>query len=1262
MQHNPKTPLQRPRSIGDVSYTQDHHNYRPRSNTAGNVPNSRSKSPSKTNKLLKYMEINEGPSYANDFELEDNDELNLSYSKFSNISGISFIKPPKMNMDINSASGSEYGTNSGSNSGSRTTSSSGSSAGSSVNIKPKPKNSSLSSSPFIKKMKSRISDLEVEEEIPYIPHRRSKSENNVSQIERPPIRHRGNKSMSSSSNFNANENIYPIGELSFNDENESPFIDNPINSPQEILQDVKHYKVRKNPDSDFALNSSYNNDQTQGTHHDNGLNITPKPSSGPLRPSSSNIGNTPKNNERKPLVNVSLTPAQRVEKISGLRMNNILDNFEFLNLVGKGAFANVYKGINLKTNQVVAIKQIELERDQDFKELMGEIDLLKILKHPNIVKYHGFVKTPTSLNVLLEYCSGGSLRQLYKKTNTGIPESEIIKYVELILHGLNYLHEQGVVHRDVKAANVLITKDGDIKLADFGVATKVSSQHHTVVGTPNWMAPETVLGGDGLCTASDIWSLGATIIELFTTKPPYHDLNPMATLHAIGTDDHPPLPKHLSYLAKDFLLECFQKQPNLRTNAKLLLKHKWLNQNQNSSKISPISKNRLSAEITELKKDLKPIKSYSETNDENWDVDFADLKVSQLKQPAYSFPSVHSRNVSETPQTREPGLLEPKKASKKDILNKFSDNNEDLDFENDNSKLVINGDLLPNAEDHSHDNIEEDDPFLELDIENFDTNEIEIQNKMEFLINKFSSKLDNSHSGDDQAATSLIKITGRMLHLVKKYPILHDVVIRDHGILTLLELLENASELVKHQKLWYHSISILNYIFENNVAQFDNFCLLGGIPIITQFRNNSYDIHVRLQVVKFIRLFKNSERALSMFVSSGGLRVLSKFAEEDFDYTPDFPLVAIDCIHDVLSRDLTRFKSDICRMLSKYGVIFWFVVLLNRLTKFHETDETKLTQAQVDSYIDKIIEIIKSFSNAEARVRVNISSTDLYKLLIKVYSKLNFQAQLSILKFFRSMSCIPSLLKTLYSADILEFLVTNLKEFEPPNKHYKEVVNTICPCLFNCCYLNHAREIELVKLGAVPILKRLSKVDLEFKQFVLPILCELVYCDGLVREVLEKHDILSVYFNLVTDPYWQANALDSILHWNQQKPQSIKLDSPIALDCLISGFLLTKVSNLEATLEIYLKLLTTNKLLRKNMNKEIIVNNILTKLRSYHNKPVVQLSLLRILSIFVSTGRKLEHFTNSSMPETIKHTLSTLISGESSVLVGEFVSEIISKL
>jgi serine/threonine protein kinase len=114
-----------------------------------------------------------------------------------------------------------------------------------------------------------------------------------------------------------------------------------------------------------------------------------------------------------------------------------------------------------------------------------------------------------------------------------------------VLQGLVYLHEQGVIHRDIKGANILTTKDGIVKLADFGVATKSNVNEYNVVGTPYWMAPE-VIELSGATTASDIWSLGCTVIELLDGKPPYHKLQPMPALFRIVNDDHPPLPEGAS--------------------------------------------------------------------------------------------------------------------------------------------------------------------------------------------------------------------------------------------------------------------------------------------------------------------------------------------------------------------------------------------------------------------------------------------------------------------------------------------------------------------------------------------------------------------------------------------------------------------------------------------------------------------------------------------------------------------------------------------
>ena len=193
------------------------------------------------------------------------------------------------------------------------------------------------------------------------------------------------------------------------------------------------------------------------------------------------------------------------------------------------------------------MKQVRLADlpKSELRVITLEIDLLKNLDHPNIVKYRGFVKSAETLNIILEYCENGSLHSISKNFGK-FPENLVGLYMSQVLHGLLYLHEQGVIHRDIKGANILTTKQGLVKLADFGVATRTTSLHESsVVGTPYWMAPE-VIELSGATTASDIWSLGCTVIELLDGRPPYHKLQPMHALFRIVNDDHPPLPEGAS--------------------------------------------------------------------------------------------------------------------------------------------------------------------------------------------------------------------------------------------------------------------------------------------------------------------------------------------------------------------------------------------------------------------------------------------------------------------------------------------------------------------------------------------------------------------------------------------------------------------------------------------------------------------------------------------------------------------------------------------
>ncbi|KAI7881045.1 kinase-like protein, partial [Lichtheimia hyalospora FSU 10163] len=270
--------------------------------------------------------------------------------------------------------------------------------------------------------------------------------------------------------------------------------------------------------------------------------------------------------------------------------------YQLGNCIGKGQFGAVYRALDLGTGETVAVKRIKLHDAEDQDDIMKEASLLKTLSHCNVIQYLGIIPSRHHINIILEYAEGGSLMSTLKAFGA-FPEKLVASFCMKILNGLEYLHANQVVHCDLKAANILTTKTGDVKLSDFGVSlnlkkTKVDA--NDVSGTPNWMAPE-VIELKGASSKSDIWSLGCTLIELITGKPPYADLIAMSAMFRIVEDDHPPLPD-VSEEMYDFLLSCFQKHPQDRPSATDLLDHPWLQmhiQQPISSSSEPTKENSL---------------------------------------------------------------------------------------------------------------------------------------------------------------------------------------------------------------------------------------------------------------------------------------------------------------------------------------------------------------------------------------------------------------------------------------------------------------------------------------------------------------------------------------------------------------------------------------------------------------------------------------------------------------------------------------------
>jgi serine/threonine protein kinase len=280
-------------------------------------------------------------------------------------------------------------------------------------------------------------------------------------------------------------------------------------------------------------------------------------------------------------------------------------------VIGKGGAATVHKGLNIDTRELIAVKKFrkgEMSGDQ-LKAVTTELDLLSGLQHPNIVSVKGFVEDKANIYLILEYVDSGSLLSLMKQY-TSFPPLLVGEFVAQVLQGLDYLHKKGIVHRDIKAANLLITKEGEVKLADFGAAAKLKDEtekRYSIVGTPYWMAPEVVQAA-GTTSASDIWSLGCTVIELLTGHPPYWEHDQMHAVFLMVKDEMPPLPDNLPSDLVDFLHRCFVKDPTQRASAEALSDHIWV-KNCASAKMSfKTVKSQLKV-ITKTRRAEEPVES-----------------------------------------------------------------------------------------------------------------------------------------------------------------------------------------------------------------------------------------------------------------------------------------------------------------------------------------------------------------------------------------------------------------------------------------------------------------------------------------------------------------------------------------------------------------------------------------------------------------------------------------------------------------------------
>jgi len=260
------------------------------------------------------------------------------------------------------------------------------------------------------------------------------------------------------------------------------------------------------------------------------------------------------------------------------------DEYELIQRIGSGTYGDVYKARHIPTASMRALKVIKLEPGDDFNVIQQEILMMKQCTHPNIIAYFGSYLKRDKLWIAMELCSGGSMQDIYHAYGP-LSEDQIAYVLRETLRGLDYLHNHGKMHRDIKGANILLTDDGNVKLADFGVAASITAtmcKRKSFIGTPYWMAPEVAAverkgGYDHLC---DIWAVGITGIEFAELQPPMFDLHPMRALFLMSKSGFKPPTLKDKYkwtlTFQNFIKYALIKNPKKRPSAQRLLEHPFL--------------------------------------------------------------------------------------------------------------------------------------------------------------------------------------------------------------------------------------------------------------------------------------------------------------------------------------------------------------------------------------------------------------------------------------------------------------------------------------------------------------------------------------------------------------------------------------------------------------------------------------------------------------------------------------------------------------
>lgn len=721
----------------------------------------------------------------------------------------------------------------------------------------------------------------------------------------------------------------------------------------------------------------------------------------------------------------------------------------------------------------------------------------------------------------------------------------------------------------------------------------------------------------GKSTACDVWSLGCTVVELITGQPPYFDLEPMPALFRIVQDPHPPLPAGISPAMEDFLLLCFQKDPNLRSSAFDLMKHPLIRSSENHDFLS-IEKD-ICVEATDgmaefltqtMKFQLGKYPQELSTNSKATRQDFTEGKDNTIS--IQSGKSKHILDLVNQEANQNTVRMNVMQATPLQVnrinLAQFEEKEskvgmvqmQNIDISKLNNRNISETLDLRNV---SEDELE--DPFADF----IDDSDMKIDHDQKIL-DEITKQISHLQPVSTEFS-KILKSIELLQDLLKRNPGHIDRVIAKHGVVLFMEMLG-----VPNEDVLLALLKLLFNIGQMSFSFLQSLCLVGLIPVITKFIRERYSYHIRMEASKFIRefctnrsfddktgvLMENQNNIKRIFIASGGLQsIVALIDQSNYETYKNLVRTGIDCIELILETS-TSLKSDFCRLFCKAGIVR---PLMNVLVE----SDADMSSARSKEYVKRICDILLTFVNyGKNLVKSYLSRKSVVAAMLKILKSKDIVVKAKMLRVIQIMSSDDNFNQNVEKVGMMPVLVRLLESGVP------DIEATTLTTLLNLFRVVKSRQEQMALCGIIPVAQRYVLNNHVARAIPLQILCDLAFTSAVSRTELRKHGAIEFYLELLNLPYWRARALDSIAAWlsaDAFRVETILIQNQ-NLHRVIKAFEAADSNDLDNIVKALSKIISGSKKINRALGKSSqFVDAFVSRLRK--GKAVIQKPLLEMI-------------------------------------------------